>query len=141
MADICERRVVGRPERDVSHCLAAFIEEHRVRDGTVHVALRLPFRMFATRKSAIERRVIAIFFPLQSLGDGHSTYSVSWSAQGGGPFPEFAGALAVAQLPCDDCFGLIISGHYEPPLGTIGALFDANLGHRIARGSSSPAVA
>ncbi len=136
MADICERRVVRRPERDASHCLAAFIGEHRVRDGKVHVALRLPFRNFATRKSPIERRVIATFYPLQPLGDEHSTYSVSWSAQGGGPFPEFAGALAVEKLPCDDCFGLILSGHYEPPLGSIGALFDAILGHRIAHGST-----
>jgi hypothetical protein len=134
MTDICERRVVRRPERDASHCLAALVAEHRARDGKVHIALRLPLRMFARWKSPIVRRVIATFYPLQSLGDEHPTYSVSWSARGGGPFPEFAGALAVEKLPCDDYFGLILSGHYEPPLGTMGALFDAILGHRIAHG-------
>jgi hypothetical protein len=136
MADICERRVVRRSERDASHCLAAFIGQRRNRDGTVHIALRLPFRMFATRKSPIQRRVIATFYPIHSLGDEHSTYSVSWSAEGGGPFPEFAGALAVENLPRDDCFGLILSGHYEPPMGKIGAMFDAILGNRIAHGST-----
>jgi hypothetical protein len=134
MTDICERRVVRRLERDPSHCLAAFVAEHRARDGKVHITLRLPLRMFEKWKSPIVRRVIATFYPLQSLRDEHPTYSVSWSARGGGPFPEFAGALAGAKLPCDDYFGLILSGHYEPPLGTMGALFDAILGHPIAHG-------
>jgi hypothetical protein len=136
MADICERHVVRRSERDASHCLAAFVGQRRDRDGTVHIALRLPFRFFATRTSPIQRRVIATFYPIHSLGDEHSTYSVSWSAQGGGPFPEFAGALAVEKLPRDDCFGLILSGHYEPPMGKIGAMFDAILGNRIAHVSA-----
>ena len=136
MADICERHVVRRSERHASHCLAAFIGQRRDRDGTVHIALRLPFRMFATRKSPIQRRVIATFYPIHSLGDEHSTYSVSWSAEGGGPFPKFAGALAVEKLPRDDCFGLILSGHYEPPMGKLGAMFDAILGNRIAHGST-----
>jgi hypothetical protein len=110
------------------------VAEHRARDGKVHITLRLPLRMFEKWKSPIVRRVIATFYPLQSLRDEHPTYSVSWSARGGGPFPEFAGALAGAKLPCDDYFGLILSGHYEPPLGTMGALFDAILGHPIAHG-------
>ena len=136
MADICERHTVRRSERDASHRLAAFIRQLRDRDGTAHIALRLPLRMFATRKSPIQRRVIARFYPIHSLGDEHSTYSVSWSAEGGGPFPEFAGALAVEKLPRDDCFGLILSGHYEPPMGKIGAMFDAILGNRIAHVSA-----
>jgi hypothetical protein len=33
-------------------------------------------------------------------------------------------------------FGLVLSGHYQPPLGRLGALFDAMLGRRIAKGSA-----
>jgi hypothetical protein len=58
MTDICERRsFVGRG-RDASHCLSAFVAEHRLRDGKVHITLRLPLRMFARWKSPIVRRVI-----------------------------------------------------------------------------------
>jgi hypothetical protein len=134
MIDICVRRVVRRPERDALNCLAAFVAGHRVRDGKVRISLRLPSGIFATSRSSIARRVIATFYPLQSLGAEHPTYSVSWSARDGRPFPEFAGALAVEKLPCDDYFGLILSGHYEPPLGTMGVLFDAIVDHRIAHG-------
>src|SRR5450631_3701236 len=134
MTHICVRRVVRRPERDAPRCLAAFVAGHRVRDGKVRICLRLPSGIFATSRSSIARRVIATFYPLQSLGDEHATYSVSWSARDGRPFPEFAGALAVEKLPRDDHFGLILSGHYEPPLGTMGVLFDAIVGHRIAHG-------
>ena len=136
MTDICERRVVRRPEHEASHCLAAFVAERRGGDGTARITLRLPFKMFSTWEASIERRVIATIYPLHSLGDRYPTYSVSWSTQGAGPFPKFAGALAVEKLLRDDCFGLILSGHYEPPLGKAGALFDAVLGHRIARCSA-----
>jgi hypothetical protein len=102
----------------------------------MRVVLRLPVSMFADRRSLIERRVIATLFPLRSIDDPHPTYSVTWASKGGGPFPEFAGALAVEKSPSDDCFGLVVSGHYEPPYGVLAAMFDATLGRRIAHASA-----
>ena len=136
MSDISERLVVHCPDREASRYLAHFIADHQVGDGTVRIALRLPIGLFTERRTLIERRVIATLYPLRSISDPHPTYSVTWAPRGGAPFPEFAGALAVVKSPHDDCFSLIVSGHYEPPFGGAGAMFDAALGRRIAHASA-----
>jgi hypothetical protein len=136
MSDISERLVVHCPDHEASRHLAAFVSEHQLGDGTVRVALRLPLSKFADRRALIERRVVATLYPLRSITDPHPTYSVTWSPKGGGPFPQFAGALAVEKSPHDDCFGLLVSGHYDPPFGAVGAMFDDTLGRRIAHASA-----
>jgi hypothetical protein len=136
MSDICERLVVHCPDREASQHLAAFIAEHHADDGTVRIPLRLPLTLFSDRRSLLERRVIATLYPLRSISDPHPTYSVAWSPKGGGPFPDFSGALAVAKSAADDAFELIVSGHYEAPFGAAGALFDMTLGRRIAHTSA-----
>jgi hypothetical protein len=136
MSDISERLVVHCPDREASRHLAAFIAGHRAADGTIRIALRLPNGLFADHRTLVERRIVATLYPLCTITDPHPTYSVSWSAKCGGPYPEFAGALAVEKSKAEDCFGLIVSGHYEPPFGVAGALFDAALGQRIAHASA-----
>jgi hypothetical protein len=136
MTDIYERRIVHRPQRDAVRYLTAFVAEHRSGDGKVRIALHRPRSIFAVWRSSIERSVTASFYSLQSTSDPHLTYSITWAAKGAGQLPEFAGALAVERLSNADCFGLLLSGHYEPPLGMLGAVFDAVLGRRIAHGSA-----
>jgi hypothetical protein len=132
MADICERCVVARMESDAPQALAAFVAEHRAGDGSLRIALRLPIPMFAAWRSAIERRGVADFYSLRTSSEHFPTYSVTWSTRDGGPFPVFAGALAIERLSDSDSFGLVLCGNYVPPLGRFGALFDAVVGHRIA---------
>jgi hypothetical protein len=136
MSDISERLVVHCPDHEASRHLAAFVADHQTGDGTLQIALRLPIGIFADRRTLLERRVVATLYPLRSISDAHPTYSVTWSAKGGGPLPSFAGALAVEKVARDDCFGLMLSGHYEPPFGAVGAVFDAALGRRIAHASA-----
>lgn len=136
MSDISERLVVHCPDHEASRHLAAFISDHQADDGTVRIVLRLPIGTFVDRRALIERQVCATLYPLKSMSDPQPTYSVTWSPKGGGPFPEFAGALAVQKTARDDSFRLIVSGHYEPPFGAIGALIDATLGRRIAHASA-----
>ncbi len=140
MSDISERIVVHCPDHEASRHLAAFVADHQIGDGTVRIALRLPVGLFADKRTLIERRVVATLFPLRSISDPLPTYSVTWAPQGGGPFPEFSGALAVEKSTTDDCFGLIVSGHYEPPFGAAGEIFDAALGRRIAHASARDLV-
>jgi hypothetical protein len=136
MADICERIVVARMEREASLALAAFVAEHRAGDGSVRIALRLPIPMFAAWKSAIERRGVADFYSLRSSKEHFPTYSVTWSTRDGGPFPVFAGALAVERRHDSGSVGLVLCGNYVPPLGRFGALFDAVVGQRIANATA-----
>jgi hypothetical protein len=53
MTDICDRRVVNCPNHKASKYLAAFVADHQVGDGTVHIALRRP--IFADRRRLTER--------------------------------------------------------------------------------------
>ncbi len=133
MSDISERLLVHCPDCEASRHLAAFIDAHTVHGGRVRIALHLPLRLFTRRLGMIERQVIATLYPIRSIDDPHPTYSVTWAAAGGGPFPEFSGALAVEKSVLDDAFGLIVTGHYDPPLGFVGTAFDRVFGHRIAR--------
>jgi hypothetical protein len=136
MSDISERLVVHCPDREASHHLADFLATHATGDGTLCIALRLPMGVFADRRTLIERLIVATLYPLRSISDPHPTYSVTWSSKSGGPFPKFAGALAVEKRPNDDSFGLVLSGYYEPPFGAAGAMFDAALGRRIAHATA-----
>jgi hypothetical protein len=132
MPDVRERRVVHCPDHEASHYLASFVAEHQVGDGSVRIALGLPISIVADRRIRIERRVIAKLYPLEWIGDPHPSYAVTWLPNGDGPAPKFAGALAVEQSPRDDCFGLILSGDYEP----VSAMFDATHGRRIAHAAA-----
>ena len=61
----------------------------------------------------------------------YSMLDVTWEPKGGGPYPSFTGWLGVE----DEGFGysrLELNGTYRPPLGIVGAAFDAIAGHGIA---------
>jgi hypothetical protein len=126
VTDICERRVVNCPNHKASQYLAAFVAEHQIGDGTVHIALRRP--IFADRRRLTEPPVVATL-SLQSTSGLYPAYAVSWLPKGGGPSPEFAGTLTVEKCRRDDCFGLILSGQHKPPGATTGVTG----GNRIAR--------
>ena len=59
-------------------------------------------------------------------------WHVSWTPQGGGPFPDFNGSLTVRADEKYEAAILELSGEYTPPLGVAGRAFDAALGHTIA---------
>jgi len=101
MTDICERRVVHCPNHKASRYLAAFVADHQVGDGTVHIALGQP--IFADRRRLTERPVVATL-SLQSTSERYPAYSVSWLPKGDGPSPEFAGTLTVEKCRRDELF-------------------------------------
>src|SRR5450755_2570883 len=112
MTDICERRrVVHCPNHKASQYLAAFVADHQVGDGTLHIALRRP--IFADRRHLTERPVVATL-SLQSADELYPAYAINWLPKGDGPSPEFSGTLTVEKCRRDDCFSLILSGQYTP---------------------------
>jgi hypothetical protein len=57
---------------------------------------------------------------------------VRWKPHGGGPYPSFSGELtARADENYTSCL-LELTGAYEPPMGVLGAAFDAMVGSRLA---------
>ncbi len=80
----------------------------------------------------LAHNVIAHFVPTDDDSFGLQQTAVDWEPDGGGPFPKFAGFLTIET---DEDYGtcsLLLEGVYEPPLGPVGLVFDAAVGHRIA---------
>jgi hypothetical protein len=59
-------------------------------------------------------------------------WDVHWTPEGGGPYPDFDGALIVRADENYTSAILELDGAYRPPLGAAGAVFDAVLGSKIA---------
>jgi len=59
-------------------------------------------------------------------------WNVTWTPQGGGPYPTFAGTLTVRADEDWNVAALELDGRYEPPLGIVGKAFDLLLGARLA---------
>lgn len=59
-------------------------------------------------------------------------WNVYWTPEGGGPYPDFSGELAVRADESYRTAVLEISGDYAPPLGAMGRAFDMVLGAKIA---------
>jgi hypothetical protein len=66
-----------------------------------------------------------------STGRGNEGMSIEWAPDGGGPFPTFSGMLTLQ--PQSGQTRIEMNGEYSPPLGEIGAIFDAVVGSKIAR--------
>jgi hypothetical protein len=69
---------------------------------------------------------------IHAPSDSFEEFLVTWEAVGGGPFPRFAGKLAVKGDEDYDSFRLVLEGTYDPPLGAAGEAFDVLVGHWIA---------
>jgi hypothetical protein len=61
---------------------------------------------------------------------------VTWAPERSGPYPTFTGDLAIESADDYNSFYLVLNGTYEPPLGAVGAAFDAVVGHRIAENTA-----
>jgi hypothetical protein len=127
-------RIVRSPYDEAARFLNAYVAAHRAKDDSARIALRLPVGIFAERRSVVERRLWATLYPLQSTGDRHYVYSVTWSLHSLGAFPEFNGALAIEPGECDATSVVSVRGNYEllPYSGTA----DVTLFRRVAHASA-----
>jgi hypothetical protein len=72
------------------------------------------------------------------LGDDAHAYAIAWQPVAPGPFPEFAGTIFITTNDADANESIVtLDGHYHPPLGVAGDVFDAVLGKHIAQASAA----
>jgi hypothetical protein len=106
------------------------------RDGTV-IRLEVPLSEFGIPSGLkIRRDVIAHFVPLNEKEFGARRTAIDWAPAGGGPYPKFLGFISVEQGDDGSNSWLVLEGFYTPPLGPVGAAFDAVMGHRIAQATA-----
>jgi uncharacterized membrane protein len=73
------------------------------------------------------------------IGRRNDEMDVSWTPKDGGPYRNFTGKILVR--PASGKTELELRGDYEPPLGFVGAAFDAIVGNRIAQATASALLA
>jgi hypothetical protein len=130
--------LVHGPDREASRYLAAFIAENVASDGTSRIALSLPINLFADRRALIapsHRDVLPA-----TLNQRISCDLLRYLVVKRWPVYQIRWRARRREVLHDDCFGLVISDHYEPPFGAVGALFDAVLGQMIVHSLSNNQV-
>ncbi|HTW83881.1 MAG TPA: hypothetical protein VMD91_07435 [Candidatus Sulfotelmatobacter sp.] len=83
----------------------------------------------------VEKDVVVHLSPKPGY-PGYELFDIHWEPKEGGPYPSFAGTLSIA----DEGAGwsrVDLDGTYAPPLGPIGLVFDAMVGHRIAAATAA----
>jgi hypothetical protein len=129
-------------ERTLVHCsvnqaglhLARYFRARGNSDGDVaRLNLRAEVQVPGSKDGVrLERTAIATLVPVHKTGEMMPHYGVTWAPERAGPYPSFRGELVIENADDYDSFYLVLKGSYEPPLGAVGAAFDAIVGHRIA---------
>jgi hypothetical protein len=122
------------PDETVAR-LRRFFREYAP-EAEMTFTLRAPFDIAALGVGlTLQRDVVARFAP---LGEAASAFSIGWQPVEPGPFPAFAGTLFVTPSESADRESILtLDGHYHPPLGIAGEMFDALLGKHIAQASAA----
>ena len=128
MTKIREHLVACCPQADLHESLDAAIRAFRRDTGDVRWTMRVP--MAGTVAS---RDVVASIRPL-ARGDGYTAVELRFGPEDSALYPHFEGRLSAEAVDPWNA-KLEIEGSYKPPLGAVGAAFDAAVGSRLARAS------
>ena len=102
-------------------------------DGDAQLSLRFPLQhLFGGL--VLEREVTVQVSYLPNAPGEMPRLSICWRPEDTSLFPSFEGRVEATDVAAHDCT-LAIVGTYDVPLGVAGALFDAVIGVRIARGT------
>lgn len=115
--------------------LASFLREYAP-EAEMTFTLRAPFDISGLNVGlTLQRDVTARFAP---LGNDRRAYAVAWQPAAAGPFPAFAGTIFItpSETQPDETI-VTLDGHYHPPLGVAGDMFDALVGRHIAQASAT----
>ena len=115
--------------------LESFFREYAP-EAEMTFTLRAPFDVAALNVGlTLQRDVTARFTP---LSNNSRAYAIAWQPAARGPFPRFAGTIFISPNEADADESIVtLDGHYHPPLGVAGDVFDAFVGKHIAQASAA----
>jgi|SRR5450755_4296535 hypothetical protein len=138
MTNLDERRYVEVPFGRAQEYVRRYVRDVRANHaGRLTLSVATPVRR--TDADAVELREDVLVDFAGAIDETHLTdpIAIAWRpARGGGTLPSFAGFLVVAHDESYDSCRIMLEGAYEPPLGAVGALFDAMVGHAVAKASA-----
>jgi hypothetical protein len=127
------------------------LDERRVANVPYHFARRYLEDVLAPQAASGEKRTIALTVPVRDRAlakDVEIAFSAAVDPKGfdepwavhwepsGGPFPTFDGTLAIRADETHETSVVELEGEYRPPLGALGAAFDAAIGKHIAEATA-----
>jgi hypothetical protein len=138
MSNLSERTLVHCSVNQAARHLARYFKARGNSDGEVaRLSLRAEVPVPGSKTTMkFERTAIATLVPRHKPGEMMPHYAVTWAPERAGPYPTFSGDLAIESADDYNSFYLVLTGTYDPPLGAVGAAFDAVVGHRIAENTA-----
>jgi hypothetical protein len=129
MTTIYERKHIDCPYVRAREYLRERLEQAAER----HQIERMPLGVtLAPFPAAVEKNVLVWYERSSDPMHFDEPWTVRWTPEGGGPYPDFSGELTVR---ADDTYThavLELRGEYLPPLGIVGRGFDIVAGSKIA---------
>jgi hypothetical protein len=104
-------------------------------DGVARLRLRVP----AGRSGhgiSLDREVRVEARSLHESNGVPGVIAIVWEPEGPGVFPRFDGTLIVTGFGNANASYIELDGVYTPPFGAAGQVFDAAIGHQIARATA-----
>lgn len=132
MASIERKQLVRAPLGSADRLLKEYLAGHPGPEGNARLTLRA---------HDLEKPALITLTPAHRPQDMTPRFGVHWEAEGGGPYPAFNGTLTIGADEDYNSFVLLLEGGYEPPLGIVGQVFDAVVGHRIAEETAAGLLA
>jgi hypothetical protein len=133
---------IDRPAEETAVGLERFFESLTGSDGIAHLRLRVPVGG-ATRNYGIylDRDVLVEARRARDEQNLNDVIRIDWSPEGAAVFPRFSGTLLVCGREGPGRSYIELDGSYAPPLGSAGQIFDAAIGHRIAKATARELLA
>jgi hypothetical protein len=137
MTNVLQRLPVACPYNLAEQFLAAIVSP-LAQDGKVdRIELQSPLDILDHRVVRLVKEVDVTYSRGVDPMHFDQVWIVNWQPHGGGPYPAFSGTLTVrADEDYTGCI-LELAGAYEPPMGALGAAFDAVVGSRLAAGTAA----
>lgn len=132
MTDILVRDTIGYSYERAAAELEHYMNRRRRGNGDIVASLHLDLSALGPAAlPSVEHSVRMQFTPSRDES-GEPQYRVSWHPVPGGPYPHFNGSMRLVPGGDPRTTVLEVSGSYDPPLGALGAAFDAVIGRHIA---------
>jgi len=138
MSHLEQRISVACPLGQAASRLTQFFTEHgNASADTAKLSLKLDLSVPGVPiPISLARSVIATIQPHRRPSDMTPRFDVQWAPEKAGPLPLFSGELVVMAHEDYRSFDLCLRGDYEPPMGIVGAGFDAAIGNRVAHATA-----
>ncbi len=131
MTDIQVRDTIGYSYERAAAALEHYMDSRRRGSGDIVASLHLDLSAFGLPGAPTMQHSVRLQFT-PSSDEASPHYRLSWQPVPSGPYPHFNGTMRLVPGHDRRTTILEVSGAYDPPLGALGAAFDAVIGHRIA---------